>query len=289
MHKTFLLLILSKEDMKKYNKILTVTLILLILLSFSSMAIDLPKPTNNFFVNDFADVIDDNVENELQSIGASLYKQTTAQVVVVTVDSLDGYDVEEYALELGREWEVGSKESNNGVVLLLSVNERQVTIQVGYGLEGCLPDGKTGRILDTYAIPYLRDDDFSSGLASAYKAIANVICVEYGIELENLNFEDYNNDYNFEMSDDEIVIIFIAIFMVIAIFSFIVFKCNGGGSNHGGGTHYGDGRYYGGTTYRGGFGSGSGGFHSGGGFRGGGGGFRGGGGSFGGGGSSRGF
>ena len=90
MHKTFLLLILSKEDMKKYNKILTVTLILLILLSFSSMAIDLPKPTNNFFVNDFADVIDDNVENELQSIGASLYKQTTAQVVVVTVDSLDG-------------------------------------------------------------------------------------------------------------------------------------------------------------------------------------------------------
>lgn len=269
--------------MKKFNKILIITLILSILLSVSAFAINLPEPTSNFFVNDFADVIDDEVENELQSIGASLYKQTTAQVVVVTVDSLDGYGVEEYALELGRKWEVGSKETNNGVVLLMSVSDRKVTIQVGYGLEGCLPDGKTGRILDTYAIPYLRDDDFSSGLASAYKAIVNVVCVEYGIELDNLNFEDYNNDYTFEMSDDEIVIIFIAIFMIIAIFSFIVFKCNGGGSNHGGG------RYYGGTTYRGGFGSGSGGFHSGGGFRGGGGGFRGGGGSFGGGGSSRGF
>ena len=275
--------------MKKFNKILIITLILSILLSVSAFAINLPEPTSNFFVNDFADVIDDEVENELQSIGASLYKQTTAQVVVVTVDSLDGYGVEEYALELGREWEVGSKETNNGVVLLMSVSDRKVTIQVGYGLEGCLPDGKTGRILDTYAIPYLRDDDFSSGLASAYKAIVNVVCVEYGIELDNLNFEDYNNDYTFEMSDDEIVIIFIAIFMIIAIFSFIVFKCNGGGSNHGGGTHYGGGRYYGGTTYRGGFGSGSGGFHSGGGSRGGGGGFRGGGGSFGGGGSSRGF
>ena len=150
--------------MKKINKIFTVTLILLISLSVSVMAIDLPKPTNNFFVNDFADVIDDETENELQAIGASLYNQTTAQVVVVTVDSLDGYDVSEYALTLGREWGVGSEENDNGVVLLLSIDDRQVTIQVGYGLEGCLPDGKTGRILDTYAIPYLSNDDFSTGL-----------------------------------------------------------------------------------------------------------------------------
>lgn len=268
--------------MKKIVKFIVVTLALSLTLTITATAIDLPEPTNDFFVNDFADVIDDDVENELQSIGASLYNQTTAQVVVVTVDSLDGYDVEEYALELGREWGVGSEGSDNGVVLLLSANDRQVTIQVGYGLEGCLPDGKTGRILDTYAIPYLSNDDFSSGLANAYKAIANVLCVEYGVELDNLDIEDYNNDYTFEMSNDEIIIVFITIFMVIAIFSFIVFKFNGGGSNHGGGTYYGGGRYYGGHTYRGGFSSG--------GFRGGGGGgFRGGGGSFGGGGSSRGF
>lgn len=267
--------------MKKIKYIFLTALILSILLSVSTYAIDLPEPTEEFFVNDFADVIDDEVEEELQAIGASLYKQTTAQVVVVTVESLDGYDVDEYTLELGREWGVGSSETNNGVVLLMSVYDRQVSIQVGYGLEGCLPDGKTGRILDTYAIPYLRNDDFSSGLASAYKAIVNVVCVEYGIELDNFNFEDYNNNYTFEMSEDEIIIIAITIVMVIAIFSFIIFKCNGGGSNHGGGTHYGGGRYYGGHTYSGGFTSG--------GFRGGGGGFRGGGGSFGGGGSSRGF
>ncbi len=274
--------------MKKIKYILMTALILSILLSVSTSAIDLPEPTEEFFVNDFADVIDDEVEEELQAIGASLYKQTTAQVVVVTVESLDGYDVDEYTLELGREWGVGSGETNNGVVLLMSVYDRQVSIQVGYGLEGCLPDGKTGRILDTYAIPYLRNDDFSSGLASAYKAIVNVVCVEYGIELDNFNFEDYNNNYTFEMSEDEIIIIAITIVMVIAIFSFIIFKCNGGGSNHGGGTHYGGGRYYGGHTYSGGFTSG--GFRGGGGgFHGGGGGFRGGGGSFGGGGSSRGF
>lgn len=274
--------------MKKIVKFIVVTLVLSLTFTIFAAAINLPQPTSNFFVNDFANVIDDDVENELQSIGASLYKQTTAQVVVVTVDSLDGYDVEEYALELGREWGVGSEETNNGVVLLLSESDRQVTIQVGYGLEGCLPDGKTGRILDNYAIPYLSDNDFSTGLASAYKAIANVVCVEYGVELDNLNIEDYNDDYDFEMSDDEVIIVFITIFMVIVIFTSIAFKNNGGGSHHGGGSYRGGG-YYGGHTYYGGSGR-SGGFHSGGGsFRGGGGGFRGGGGSFGGGGSSRGF
>ena len=272
----------------KINRVLIITLILSVLLSVSSMAIDLPEPTDEFFVNDFADVIDDEVENELQSIGASLYKQTSAQVVVVTVDSLDGFDVDEYALELGREWGVGSEDSDNGVVLLMSVSDRQVTIQVGYGLEGCLPDGKTGRILDTYAIPYLRNDDFSTGLEDAYKAIVNVVCVEYGVELDNLNIDNYNDEYyTFEMSSDEVIGMAILIFIVVSIFVLIVFKFNGGGSSHGGGT------YYGGHTYRGGFGSvGSfrgGGFSGGGSFRGGGGGFRGGGGSFGGGGSSRGF
>ena len=100
-------------------------------MSCTAFAIDLPKPTNEFFVNDFADVIDEETENDIMAIGASLYKQTTAQVVVVTVDSLDGYDVDEYALELGREWGVGDEDKNNGVVLLMAVSARAATIQVG--------------------------------------------------------------------------------------------------------------------------------------------------------------
>lgn len=285
--------------MKKIRKVLIVTLILSLTLPFSAFAFnfsfssnEFPEPTNNFFVNDFANVIDDEVEIELQAIGEDIYKQTTAQIVVVTVDSLDGYAVEDYALELGREWGVGSAEADNGVVLLMSVNDRQVTIQVGYGLEGCLPDGKTGGILDTYAVPHLRNDNFSTGLANAYKAIANVVCVEYGIELDNLNVEDYKHNYDFynedEISTVELVIVFIIIFLTISLFVFIILKNNGDGSNHGGGSYNGGaGRYYGGFVIQ------SGNHHSGG-YRGGGGsfgggGFRGGGGSFGGGGSSRGF
>lgn len=256
------------------------TLVFSILMSFSAMAIDLPEPTNDFFVNDFADVIDDDVETELQAIGEDLYNQTTAQVVVVTVQSLDGYEVDEYALELGREWGVGSSETSNGVVLLLSVNDRQVTIQVGYGLEGCLPDGKTGRILDQYGIPHFTYDDFSTGLADTYRVLVSTVCEEYNVELSddyNLDLYNYNENNSTDLQSDDLLAIFIVLFIAFFVFSLIASKFSGGN----GGSHHGGGRYYGGHTYRGGFSSG--------GFRGGGGGFRGGGGSFGGGGSSRGF
>lgn len=278
--------------MKKINVILIIS-ILILSLSFSTFAINIPEPTNDFFVNDFADVISEENEQEIMKIGADLYSQTTAQVVVVTVDSLDGYEVNDYALELGRKWGVGSKETNNGVVLLLSVNDREVTIQVGYGLEGCLTDAGTGRILDDYAIPYLSNDDFSTGLLEAYKAIAGDVCTEYGIELNSdyqIGYDDYDYSYSVNYDDsDELggIMLFVSTLALILLILFISKLAGGGsdGSNHGGGTyHSGGGNTYHGPTFYGGFSGGSRG-----GFSGGGGGFRGGGGSFGGGGSSRGF
>lgn len=275
--------------MKKINVILIIS-ILILSLSFSSFAINIPEPTNDFFVNDFADVISEENEQEIMKIGADLYEQTSAQVVVVTVDSLDGYEVKEYALELGREWGVGSKETNNGAVLLLSVNDREVTIQVGYGLEGCLTDAATGRILDDYAIPYLINDDFSTGLTEAYKAITANLCEEYGVTHNpDYNIDNYN-EYDYSYSDDSDDMSGLTIFVLtLVLISVIIFihKLAGGGSddsNHGGGTYHGGGRSYRGPTFYGGFSGGSRG-----GFSGGSGGFRGGGGSFGGGGSSRGF
>ena len=274
--------------------VLLCTLLLISSLSLSSYAISLPEPTNDFFVNDFVNIIDDADESEMMRIGADLYEQTTAQVVVVTIDSLDGYDVDEYALELGRKWGVGSKDNDNGVVLLLSLSDRQISIQVGYGLEGCLNDGKVGRILDNYAIPYLSNNDYSSGLTEAYKAVAAVVCEEYGIELNpDYQIDYYADEGEYTGSSDEGIGQVMLVVSTIALILLIVFinKLSGGNSddsNHSGGSHYGGGRYYGGTVYRGGY---SGGFSGGsrGGFSGGGGGFRGGGGSFGGGGASRGF
>ena len=94
------------------------------LLSFSllpvSAADSYPEPTQRFFVNDFADVIDSTDEDEIYSRGATLQEKTTAQVVVVTVNTLDGEEPADYALGLGRQWGVGQKSDDNGAVILLS-------------------------------------------------------------------------------------------------------------------------------------------------------------------------
>lgn len=259
--------------MKKYSAILLSAVLLILSLSVSAFAAKstpYPPPTQSFFVNDFADCINESDEQKMQSMAEELYKKTGAQVVCVTVNSLDGKDVRDYALGLGREWGIGSK-NNDGVLLLLSVEERQIDIEVGYGLEGALPDGKTGRILDNYAIPYLKSDDFSTGLREAFSALIGETATEYGVEINGSSLApDENEDEEYESSKAVIIDFIIFIIIVFAIRKitgrtpFIFF---GGGGNH----------------------------HSGGGFSGGGfsggssGGFSGGGGSFGGGGSSRGF
>ena len=141
-----------------------------------------PKPTEKFFINDFASVIDDESENLIYKAGVQLNKKTGAQVVAVTVETTDNEEIGEYALELGRKWEIGEKEKNNGVLILLASEDRNIYIAVGYGLEGALPDSKTGRLLDVYAIPYLKQDDFSKGLSSVYSAVVNEVYIENGIE-----------------------------------------------------------------------------------------------------------
>lgn len=250
--------------MKKYICSALSAILLLIVTVLPVCAAEYPKPTNDFFVNDFAGVISSEDKQEIMKIAASLYKQTTAQVVVVTVDSLDGKDVNDYALELGREWGVGQNKENNGVVLLLAVSERKVTIQVGYGLEGCLPDGKVGRILDNYALPYFSEDNFSTGITEAFKAVTTVVYDEYGVEPEIVYNPNELPDENSSKKAIETVIILIVLFLCSGFLRRrrAVFF----GPFIGGG--------------RGGFGGSSGGSR---------GGFSGGGGSFGGGGASRGF
>lgn len=256
---------------KKITIALIITVILSMLLPVFVCAVKIPEPTSSFFVNDFADVISDDDEKMLMAIGTDLYKQTTAQVVVVTVDSLDGTEIEDYALKLGREWGVGSKDADNGVVLLLSVRERKIDIEIGYGLEGAITDGMSGRILDDYAIPYLSDNDFSNGLSEAYKAIAYAVYDEYDID-PPAEFH-IDNDYKSDKKSGDFKLVLISVIIVIILL--IVFSR--GGFIFFGNPFGGFGGFHGG-----GFGGGFGG-------RSGGGGFSGGGGSFGGGGSSRDF
>lgn len=237
-----------------------------------------PAPTDKFFANDFAGVMTEADINTVCTAGAALDEATTAQAVIVTVDSLDGKEPADYALELGREWGVGAEDKDNGVVILLSEGDREIYIAVGYGLEGALPDSKTGRIIDNYGISYFSADNFSAGLVNIYNAIVNEIYIEYGMQpSENYIPADLLPDTQDDVESLGRVVISWLVLMVLVVVYVLIF------GRRGGLFIFGSPRFFtGGFNHHGGFGSG-GGFSSGGGF----GGFRGGGGSFGGGGAGR--
>ena len=166
-------------------------------------------------------------------------------------------------------WGVGQGDKDNGVLILIAVEEREMRIEVGYGLEGALPDSRAGVIRRDIMTPYLSKDDFSKGMLEGYKAIAAQVYQEYGID--NPETKDYTNldQYAEEEGTSPVFVILMVIVVILVFGGRFFFPVFWGGGHHRGG-------FYGGF--------GGGGFRGGGGFSGGG--FSGGGGSFGGGGSS---
>lgn len=127
------------------------------------------------YVNDFANVIDGNTESELSSIIARAEQKTGSEIAVVTVPSLDGMTVEEYAVKLFNEWKIGKKGKDTGVLVLVAPTERKVRIEVGYGLEPVLPDGLAGEIIREQFIPHFKTGDFSRGILAGVGRVAGIV------------------------------------------------------------------------------------------------------------------
>lgn len=161
------------------TKKIKLVIFLVILSICTSYSLAIVKPTTEFYVNDYANIISKEVEEHIISKNTELEANTGAQIVVVTVPNLEGRTLEEYSNELFREFGIGSKEQNSGLLLLLALEERQFRVEVGYGLEGILPDGKTGRIQDEYIIPYLKENNWNEGIKSGFDAYLNTINSEY--------------------------------------------------------------------------------------------------------------
>ena len=187
--------------------------IVLMLVLFPLNCFALVKPTTDFYVNDYANIIDSDVEEYIMGRSVDLANKTGAQIVVVTVNNLEGKNLEEYATTLFRNFGIGDKENNNGLLLLLALEERQFRVEVGYGLEGVLPDGLTGRYQDEYIIPYLKKNDWNTGIKTGYTAFYKKICEYYGIEMTNdtLNISAINNSNDY----DNITLMGIVIFSII--------------------------------------------------------------------------
>lgn len=150
-----------------------------------------PKPTAaaGIYVQDYAQVLSAEDKRRLLSIGQELDNKTTAQLAVVTVKNLDGQPIEDYALSILREWGIGSKEKNNGALIVVAVQDRRSRIEVGYGLERLLTDGLTGRIQDQAMIPYFRKGNYAAGIVNGYAVTASLIAKDAGVQLASINSE----------------------------------------------------------------------------------------------------
>jgi uncharacterized protein len=151
--------------------------------AFSQAVKDLPKPTN--YVNDYAHVMSQAAQDQLNNLCLEVDQQAHAKIVVVTLDTTNGEPLQQYGVELEDLWKVGTKGSDRWVMVLLAVKDRHRFIYPGYGLEGILPDGKLGEI-GRQMVPMLRNNDFDGAATLAVDEMSQIIAQDAGVTLQPL-------------------------------------------------------------------------------------------------------
>jgi uncharacterized protein len=145
---------------------------LILFLAFVTPAVaEPPIPALTGRVVDQAGILDRGTVDAITSQLAAYESSTGNQIVVVTLSGLKGYPIEDWGLALGRGWGIGQKGKNNGVLLIVAPNDRQLRIEVGYGLEGDLPDATANTIVDSEIIPAFKRGDMPGGVRAGVNAI----------------------------------------------------------------------------------------------------------------------
>ena len=158
-------------------------LVFLLLLAGTPVGAERPFPRAKGLVNDFADVVSSAYEQKIAAITGELLQKTGTAVVVVTMPDIGGAEYNDYVARLYSAWGIGKKGEDNGVLIFVTVKERKMRIETGYGVEGILPDGLVGEIRDRYMTPYLKENKFGQGLLNGTLAVSQVIARNSGIKL----------------------------------------------------------------------------------------------------------
>ena len=156
----------------------TFIIIVISLYSFFGYSQNFPAKPNQL-VNDYTKTLSKEQVVSLEQKLVAFSDSTSIQVAVVMIQSLDGYDINDYGYQLGRAWGIGGKEKNTGVLVLASIGDRKVTIQTGYGMEGVLPDAITKRIIENEIKPNFKAGDYFAGMDAATDAIISYTKGEY--------------------------------------------------------------------------------------------------------------
>ncbi|MGF6844771.1 uncharacterized protein QFZ51_000006 [Chitinophaga sp. W3I9] len=214
-----------------------------------------PRPNPPTLVNDFAGVLLKTEDDALEQKVVAYFDSTSTQIAIVTLKSIGDYDISQVSLKILRDWGIGTKGKNNGILILVSVEDRKIRIETGYGMEGVVPDATANQIISQIIKPAFREGHYYQGLDGAVEAIQKAAAGEYRADPRQSKPG---------VSPGAVFLIIMVIVIIVSIIG------RGGGGGRGGGTTY---NRRGGWIWpviggMGGFGSGS----SGGGWSGGGGG-----------------
>ncbi len=185
----------------------------LLALGVSLSAQTFPKPTGR--INDFANVIDSATEADIDRQLDLLEQKTSSEIAVVTINSLGEMSVEEYANKLFKEWGIGQAKQDNGVLVLVAPNDRKMRVEVGYGLEGVLPDGLAGEVIRNRFTPKFKSNDYSGGIKDGVARIVQIVEKHQVLTPEELAKFNQSNSGNSGMTGG-------AVFAMIPFFGLFV-------------------------------------------------------------------
>lgn len=203
---------------RSFNR--TLFLLLVVLQSITGLAQEIPEaPNPPRLVNDFAHVMTAGQVQQLEEKLVNFEKTSSTQIAVVTIKTLNGYDISSYAVELANKWKIGQGNKDNGVLVLAAIEDRLLNISTGYGLEGALPDITTGHIRREQMNPYFKQGDYYTGFDKGTDAIIAATKGEYKAE---------SQDGKADVSIGGIVMTILIIFFILWILS----KMGGGGGGN---------------------------------------------------------
>lgn len=182
-----------------------------------SKALPLPNPAT--LVVDGANLLNDFDKQQLEKKLVELDRNSTNQIAVVTVNNLNGLPIEEVAYETFKAWGIGGKKNNNGILLLISKEDRKIKIEIGYGLEGAIPDVIAKRIIVDDLRPAFKLQNYYSGINAAVDNLAKAATGEYNVKREKKGNSNGTSS-----------ILFFVIFIVVII---IIFSNRRGGGGNG--------------------------------------------------------
>ena len=150
-----------------------------------ALASTVPARPSNYVV-DLAGILDQSTEGKLNGFLRKLEQKTGAQVILLSVDSLEGNALEDFSLSVAEKWALGQKDRDDGLLIFFAMKERKYRFEVGYGLEGILPDSLVGSIGRQYIVPYFKQGDYASGAVASVLAVAGIIAKDKGVAITGM-------------------------------------------------------------------------------------------------------